>query len=63
MSAQEQLQDMQRQQITALQIEIQRLNNIIKEFKTVALRAMILDPNFEKPLAEIETNFEIVKHE
>tara|TARA_R110000850_G_scaffold248043_1_gene372955 strand:- start:257 stop:448 length:192 start_codon:yes stop_codon:yes gene_type:complete len=63
MSAQEQLQDMQRQQIAALQIEVLRLNCLIKDFKTLALKATITDPNFDKPLSEIETNFEIVKHE
>jgi exonuclease VII small subunit len=60
MSANEQLQEMYRQQVIALQTENYRLNEVIKEFKRMALKARISDPNFDKPLSEIETKYEIV---
>mgnify|MGYP003671625908 CR=1 FL=1 len=63
MSANEQLQDLYRQQVISLQAENYRLNVIIKDFKMMALKATISNPDFDKPISEIETNFEIVKHE
>ena len=63
MSANQELQELYRQQVIALQAENYRLNVIIKEFKMMALKATISNPDFDKPLSEIETNFEIVSHE
>lgn len=55
------LVQMQRFQIEALQKENERLNNQIREFKALALKATLSDPNFDKKLSEIETDFEIIE--
>jgi hypothetical protein len=60
MSANEQLQEMYRHQIEALQKENKRLNKELKKVKERSLKIRLSDPNFDKPLSEIETNFEIV---
>ncbi|MES2240455.1 MAG: hypothetical protein V4497_09390 [Bacteroidota bacterium] len=60
MSAQEQLQEMYRHQIEALQKENKRLNKELRKVKERALKIRLSDPNFDKPLSEIETNFEII---
>ena len=61
MSAQEQHQDFLMQRIEALEKENERLNNELRKVKEVAFKVQLSDPNFDKPLSEIETNFEIVK--
>lgn len=48
-------------QIKALQQENERLNNLVIEFKNLALKARISDPKFSRPISELETEFEIVK--
>jgi len=63
MSAQEQLTELQRYQIEALQAENKRLNDEIKSIKNSAFRLRLSDENLDKPLAEIEINYEIVKPE
>ena len=63
MSANEQLQELYRQQVIALQAENYRLNQLINEVKTMALKAIVSNPDFNKPLSEIETNYQIVNHE
>jgi len=60
MSAQEQHQDFLMLQIKALQQENERLNNELRKVKEVAFKVTLTDPNFDKPLSEIETIFEIV---
>ena len=60
MSAQEQHQDFLQQRIDALQKENKRLNKELKKVKERAFKIRLSDPNFDKPLSEIETNFEIV---
>jgi len=60
MSAQEQHQDFLMLQIKALQQENERLNNELRKVKEVAFKVTLTDPNFDKPLNEIETNYEIV---
>jgi hypothetical protein len=47
-------------QIKALQKENERLNNELRKFKKLALKVTLSDPNFDKPLSEIETKFEII---
>ena len=47
--------------IEALEKENQRLNEELRKVKKMALKLTLSDPNFDKPLSEIETNFEIVK--
>jgi len=57
----ESLIKLQRYQIEALQREIERLNNELREVKNVAFKIRLTDKNFYKPISEIETNFEIIK--
>ena len=47
--------------IEALEKENQRLNDELRKVKKMALKLTLSDPNFDKPLSEIETNFEIVE--
>jgi len=61
MSAQEQHQDFLMLQIKALQVENLRLNNELKKVKEVAFKVRLSDPNFDKPLKDIEVNYEIIK--
>ena len=48
-------------QIKALQTENERLNNELRKVKDCAFKVRLSDPNFDKPLSEIETNYEIVE--
>jgi len=61
MSAQEQHQDFLMLQIKALQAENLRLNNELKKVKEVAFKVRLSDPNFDKPLKDIEVNYELLK--
>jgi K+/H+ antiporter YhaU regulatory subunit KhtT len=61
MSAQEQHQSFLMLQIKALQIENERLNNELKKVKEVAFKIRLSDPKFDKPLSDLEVNYEIVK--
>lgn len=61
MSANEQQTDFLMARINALEIEDKRLNDEIKRAKYNALSLVLSDPNFDKPLSEIETNYQIVK--
>ena len=47
--------------IEALEMENKRLNDELRKIKNYAFKARLSDTNFDKPLSEIETNFEIVK--
>lgn len=49
------------QRIEALERENQRLNDELRKVKDCALKVRLSDPNFDKPLSEIETVFEIVE--
>jgi len=60
MSAQEQHQDFLMLQIKALQEEVERLNNELRKVKEVAFKVQLTDPNFDKPLSELEVNYQIV---
>ena len=57
------LLELQRYQIEALQAENKRLNDEIKRIKNSAFRLRLSDDNFDKPLADLEVNYEIVKPE
>jgi len=61
MSAQEQHQDFLMLQIKALEKENLRLNNELKKVKELAFKVRLSDPNFDKPLKDIEVNYEILK--
>ena len=47
--------------IEALETENKRLNDELRKFKEVAFKVRLSDPNFDKPLSEIETIYEIVE--
>ena len=49
------------QRIEALEKENQRLNEELRKVKEVAFKVRLSDPNFDKPLSEIETIYEIVE--
>jgi hypothetical protein len=61
MSGQEQHQNFLMLQIKALQVENERLNNELRKVKDVAFKVRLSDPNFDKPISEIEINYEIIK--
>lgn len=58
MSAHEQQVDFLLARCKALEIENERLNNEIKKTKQHALQLTLSDPNFDKPLNEIEVIYE-----
>lgn len=58
----EQQQQFLLQRIEALEKENLRLNNELLKVKDVALKVRLSDPNFDKPLSEIEVNYEILKN-
>ena len=60
MTAQEQHQDFLMLQIKALQTENERLNNELRKVKDCAFKVRLSDPNFDKPLNQIEVNYEQV---
>ena len=49
------------QRIEALEKENQRLNDELRKVKKMAFKVRLSDPNFDKPLSEIETIYEIVE--
>ena len=61
MSAQEQHNNFLQQRIEALEKENKRLNKELRKVKERSLKIRLSDPNFDKPLSEIETNYEIIK--
>lgn len=62
MSAKDQLLDFYKSRTEALETEVKRLNEELLTVKMVTKRARLTDPNFLKPLSEIETNYEIIKN-
>ncbi len=54
------LLELQRYQIEALQAENKRLNEEIRQVKNLAFKIQLSDPNFDKPLSELEVNYEVV---
>ena len=53
--------EFQKAQIEALQKEIKRLNDELRKVKEVAFKVRLSDPIFDRPLSELEVEFEIVK--
>lgn len=53
-------EEFQLAQITALRVEVKRLNDELRSIKNAAFKTRLTDPNFDKPLNEIQTDFEIV---
>lgn len=52
---------LQKFQIEALQKENERLNNELRRIKELAFKIRLSDPNFDKPLSEIEVDYELIK--
>ena len=52
--------DFQTLRIQALEQENERLNGELKKFKELAFKVQLSDPNYDKPLSDIEVNYEIV---
>ena len=50
----------QKAQIEALQKENIRLNDELRKVKEVAFKVRLSDPAFDRPLSELEVEFEIV---
>lgn len=63
MSAQEQQIQFLLHRVEALLIENERLNNELRKVKDVAFKVRLSDPNFDKPLSEINVEYQIVKNE
>ena len=51
----------QEAQIEALQKENKRLNDELIKFKNLAFKVRLSDPIFDKPLSEINVEYEIIK--
>jgi len=47
--------------IEALENENGRLNNELRKIKEVAFKVKLTDPNFDKPLSEMNVNYEIIE--
>lgn len=47
--------------IEALERENKRLNDELRSVKEMAFKIRLTDPNFDKPLSEIETEYELIK--
>lgn len=50
-----------RLQIEALRKENERLNKEVEEIQKRVLKVKLSDPNFDKPLSEIEIDYELIK--
>jgi hypothetical protein len=61
MSANEQQHSFLQQRIEALENENRRLNNLLIKVKSNALKIRLTDPNFDRPLSELNVEYEIVK--
>ena len=46
--------------IEALEQENQRLNDELRKVKDIAFKVRLSDPNFDKPLSDLEVVYEIV---
>ena len=51
----------QKAQIEALQKENRRLNDELRNVKEVVFKVRLSDPAFDRPLSDLEVEFEIVK--
>lgn len=60
MSIEQTMKEVAQAEIEALRKENARLNNELRKIKEVVFKTRISDPNFDKPLNQIETNYEQV---
>jgi len=49
-------------QIIALRAEVLRLNVLLLQIETISFKRKDYDPNYDKPLSEINVNYEILKN-
>jgi len=49
-------------QIIALRAEVLRLNVLLLQIETISSKRKDYDPNYDKPLSEINVNYEILKN-
>lgn len=60
MSIEQTMKEVAQAEIEALRREVERLNSELRKIKKVVLKSTISDPNFDKPLNQIEVNYEQV---
>ena len=60
MSIEQTMKEVAQAEIEALRKEVERLRNELRKIKKVVFKTKISDPNFNKPLNQIETNYEQV---
>ena len=58
MSIEQTMKEVAQAEIEALRKEVERLNNELRKIKEVVFKTKISDPNFDKPLNQIETIYE-----
>lgn len=58
MSIEQTMKEVAQAEIEALRKEVERLNNELRKIKKVVFKTKISDPNFDKPLNQIEVNYE-----
>lgn len=58
MSIEQTMKEVAQAEIEALRREVNRLNNELRKIKEVVFKTRISDPNFDKPLNQIEVNYE-----
>ena len=60
MSIEQTMKEVAQAEIVALRKEVERLSNELRKIKKVVFKTKISDPNFDKPLNQIEVNYEQV---
>lgn len=60
MSIEQTMKEVAKAEIVALRKEVERLSNELRKIKKVVFKTKISDPNFDKPLNQIEVNYEQV---
>ena len=58
MSIEQTMKEVAQAEIVALRKEVERLSNELRKIKKVVFKTKISDPNFDKPLNQIEVNYE-----
>ena len=60
MSIEQTMKEDAQDEIETMRKEVERLNKELRKIKKVVFKTKISDPNFDKPLNQIETNYEQV---
>ena len=58
MSIEQTMKEVAQAEIVALRKEVERLSNELRKIKKVVFKTKISDPNLDKPLNQIEVNYE-----